>query len=703
MTSTGVSPGRLTAVGMVLLVWIATGDPTAAVETREWTPTPTEMLRGLTDGIAVTDSGELLLAPRAQRLEGAVGSGALEIWSACRGSRGEIFLGTGPDGVVFRTDGNGRGSEFFRTGEAMVTAVHRLSGGDLLAATSPGGKIYRIDTEGNGALWSETSERYVWAIAESDSGTLYVATGDRGKILRVRPDGTTQPHFDSDEAHIVSLVHDGGGLLAGGGGAGRVYSIDPDGNGMVLYDDELDEARGLVDDGAGGWIVALVGAPPRGTRRPALRLQLPDGTPVGSVEPNVAIEERPGSTLHGFIEGLEKAPEAPPEPRGRLIRLDAEGRATRLWESSAETPLSLATDSAGRVVLGTGRPARLYRVEADDDVALIATLDEAHATVLIRDDRTLFVGTSNPATVWRLEAIDAEQGAFLSPAFDAGSLARWGSVSWSTSGRLARTEVYTRTGNSQRPDGTWSAWSPAQVLADGSPMDSPDGRFAQFRVRFIGTQDRAARLGAVTLVYETYNRHPEIEGLNAGPTAAVSDSAEFAWKASDPDGDGLQVVLEYRAVFSGDWMIGPTGGTIGSGSGTLQWNTLELPEGLYETRLAVNDRASNDPTEALSVHGPVRRVQVDRTPPAIELRRLPDGRTEIVATDEATRIQRVTLLRDGHLDARLRATDGVCDSRRERFEFTVTDDTVAWSVRAADQAGNTAEADLSSAAGGQTP
>jgi hypothetical protein len=688
---------------IVLAVALASGAG-QAVETREWTAGPEEMLRGSADGIAVTSLGDLLLAPRTQRLDGALeGSGALEVWSACAGNRGEIFLGTGPDGVVFRTDGNGRGDEFFRTGEAMVTALHRLAGGDLLAATSPGGRIYRIDAEGNGELWSETQERYVWAIAETAAGTVYAATGDRGRILRLRSDGTTQPHFDSDEAHIVSLVHDGGVLLAGGGGTGRVYSVDLDGNAMVLYDDELDEARALVRDDNGDWVVALVGAPPRDTRRPALRLRLPDGTPVGSVEPNVSIEERQGPTLHGFIEGLATDDDAPTTLRGRLIRLDSEGRATLLWESTTETPLSLATDSSGRVVLGTGRPARLYRVEADDVVSLIATLNEAHTTVLVRHDRTLFAGTSNPAAVWRLEAIDAEQGAYLSPAFDAGAAARWGTVSWFPSGRLARTEVYTRTGNSPIPDATWSGWSPALVLADGSPMGSPDGRFAQFRVRFIGTQDSGARLGTVTLAYENYNRPPRVEGLKAGPTAAVSDSAEFSWKASDPDGDGLEVLLEYRTAYSGDWATARAGGTIGSGSGTMEWNTVALPEGLYETRLTVNDRASNDPTEAHRVEGPVRRVQVDRTAPAIDVRELADGRVEIVITDEATRVQRVRLLQDDKLAGRLRASDGVCDSRRERFEFTVPAGAAAWKVRAEDQAGNTTEADLPRAGGGPTP
>ena len=689
--------------GMVFALLVSAA-PVSAVETRQWTASPDELLRGSAEGVAVSARGRLYLAPRTQRLAGALGRTAtVETWSACRGGPGEMFFGTGPDGLVYRTDGNGRGAVFFDTGEAMVTALHRHSGGDLLAATSPGGRIYRIDGAGNGRLWAETEERYVWALAESDGGNVYVATGDRGRVLRVGNDGSIERHFDSGESHIVALVHDGGGrLLAGGSGMGRVYSIDPEGFGLVLYDDDLPEARALVRDGAGGWTVALVGDPPAETRRPALRLRLPDGTPVGAIEPTVAIDERSGPVLQGFIEGLAGEPRPGSAVRGRLVRLDADGSATTLWESPTETPLSLETDAAGRVVMGTGQPARLYRVEDGDDVALIATLKEAHTTVLVRDERTLFAATSHPASVWRVEAVDAEQGSYLSPAFDAGGPARWGSISWAPAGRLARTEVYTRTGNSARPDATWSAWSPAQVLAGGSPVDNPDGRFAQFRVRFIGAQERDARLGDVTLLYETYNRPPALLDERGRALAAVRETAEFPWIASDPDGDTLEVVLEYRAAFATRWTTAAGSGTISPAgtdaaaprSGTLTWDTAELAEGLYDVRLVADDGPANDPAEGRRAYGRLRRIAIDRTVPAVDVRRLADGRYEAVVADEASRVTRLKLLRDGRQAASIRAADGVCDSRRERFEFAVPAGTARWTVRGSDLAGNETVAEL---------
>ena len=99
----------------------------------------------------------------------------------------------------------------------------------------------------------------------------------------------------------------------------------------------------------------------------------------------------------------------------------------------------------------------------------------------------------------------------------------------------------------------------------------------------------------------------------------------------------LDVVLEYRATLSNEWKTQAGDGTIPSGnprspavqSGTVEWNTTELPEGLYDIRLAVSDQAANDPTEGHRAIGPIRRVAVDRSAPSIEVRRLRNGRFEV--------------------------------------------------------------------------
>jgi hypothetical protein len=153
---------------------------------------------------------------------------------------------------------------------------------------------------------------------------------------------------------------------------------------------------------------------------------------------------------------------------------------------------------------------------------------------------------------------------------------------------------------------------------------------------------------------------------------------------------------------SDEWKTQVGGETISTGdlrsptvqAGTVEWNTAELPEGLYDVRLSVSDQAANDPTEGHRVSGPIRRVAVDRSAPSIEVRRLQGGRFEVVLSDEASPVRRLTLLQDDRPAARVRSADGVCDSRRERFEFALPRDGVTWTVRGEDLAGNSVEAEL---------
>jgi hypothetical protein len=65
--------------------------------------------------------------------------------------------------------------------------------------------------------------------------------------------------------------------------------------------------------------------------------------------------------------------------------------------------LAVAIDADGRVVFGTGEPARVYRIGADQEIERLATLAEAQVTAIARSPGGLLLATSNPAGAYRLE------------------------------------------------------------------------------------------------------------------------------------------------------------------------------------------------------------------------------------------------------------------------------------------------------------
>jgi hypothetical protein len=691
---------------LVVLIALVSGAGAALGRTATWNGAARELEDGTSQGVATTARGVLFPAPRLARVgETRLPTGPGQVWALAADSTGALFVGTGPDGNVLRSSTAGKWSVHFHTPEPLVTALAFAKDGALLAGTAPGGRIYRIPREGEGSVWCETGERYVWALAAAPDGTVYAGTGERGLVLRIGPTGTAETLFDGDDTHIVSLqLASGGALLSGGAGRGLAHRIGASGDARVLFQRELPEVVGLGSEADGSVVAALAGEPEREYQPPAVMIQLPDGTRVGQTDEAMgSLHDDEGPILRGFIEGLPRpGGMASDETRGAVVRVRADGRSETLWESQSSTPFCLLPDAGGRTWFGTGEPARLYRVDATGDVALLATLPEAQITRMIRTASATFVATSNPAAVYRIEGPQRDASIFVSRPLDAGGVARWGVLRWTAEGP-GRAEFATRSGNSREPDDTWSAWGSPLVEASGSPVPSPEGRYLQWRVKFPATQDEGARVRDVNLRYEPYNRPPQVRGFRLdGPDWIVSTSATFRWESLDPDGDPVRLVLEYRASASADWSPAvwePQPATsderITWRDDRRAWDTSKVPEGRYEVRAVASDAAGNPPDAAASVPvGTPHALIVDRTPPRIEWQEVGADRLRISVRDDQSEVRRLEWVVNGEVRASLRAQDGVCDSSVETFEMARPPDSPASVLRATDAAGNRAEAGI---------
>src|SRR5712671_2737664 len=100
-----------------------------------------ELLKGEARGVSVTDSGILTLAPGVSQL---FNTDQAYVWSAAMDSAGNVYLGTGHDGKIFRVGPDGKGSLLYKAPELDVTALAIARDGAVFAATSPDGKVYRV-------------------------------------------------------------------------------------------------------------------------------------------------------------------------------------------------------------------------------------------------------------------------------------------------------------------------------------------------------------------------------------------------------------------------------------------------------------------------------------------------------------------------------------------------------------------------------
>src|SRR5262245_24745576 len=128
------------------VILAATAGILAAEHTRRWRQsTYDDFLKGTTHGIAVRSDGRLELAPKITQLADADAS---YLWSVKLDATGNPYAAGGSPAKVFRLDGSGKTSTVFQSSELSAQALAFDSQGTLYVGTSPDGKVYRVSSTG---------------------------------------------------------------------------------------------------------------------------------------------------------------------------------------------------------------------------------------------------------------------------------------------------------------------------------------------------------------------------------------------------------------------------------------------------------------------------------------------------------------------------------------------------------------------------
>src|SRR2546421_4642633 len=207
----------------------------------------TELLKGEARGVSITDNGMITLAPR---LDQVFNTDQPYVWSTAIDAAGNVYLGTGHDGKLFKVTSDGKGALLYKAAELDVTALAVAKDGAIFAATSPDGKVYRVTSDGKADVYFDPGDKYIWSLAVLPDGSLAVGTGDKGKLYRVRAAGAKPESsllINTNQTHVMSLaVTKQGELIAGTEPRGLVLGISSDGTAFALYDATLREIHALA-------------------------------------------------------------------------------------------------------------------------------------------------------------------------------------------------------------------------------------------------------------------------------------------------------------------------------------------------------------------------------------------------------------------------------------------------------------------------
>ena len=672
--------------------------------------TRAEIEKGDAKGVAIADNGTLTLAPQFTEI---FDTKQAYIWSAVADARGNLYLGTGHEGRVFKVDASGKGALLYKTGELDVMALAVDGQGNVYAGTSPDGKVYRITPNGEANVYFEPKTKYIWSLAFDAQGRLYVGTGDKGVIFRVTAEGKGEPFVNTTQSNITALrVDASGNLLAGTDPGGLVLRIAPDGRTYTLFDSAQREIREIAL-GPNGEIFALaLSESAGGSGSNASSGLSPISTPAagGGDEGGVTITISDVQVLDSGTSSSSSTAGTTSvnQSKAALYRLDASGGNDVWWDSKDAAAFTLSLDGVGtqmQALIGTGVKGRIYASTLSRKPMMFAQLPEAQVSRLLTTPSGLFAVTSNLGKVYQGKN-DGQRGSYTSSVREAVTGATWGRISWVGTGEI---DVQTRSGNTAIPDSTWSAWTAAISNAEGDAVKSPAARFLQWRAtlkRAAGKPDPSLR--EVTVSYLPRNVAPRVNSITVLPAGVAlqalpqpqgDGSAEQAgidpailggapnipprrlyqrgaislqWQAEDRNGDVLEYAVFYRNAYSSEFFLLKTG--LRDTYYTVDAN--DLPDGRYVFKVVTSDGLSNPGSVALSDELETEPVDLDNTPPAVvsEAPKFQGRQVEVVfrAIDATSILRRAEYQLDGNGWKAVYPQDGIADAKREEFKVTVS-------------------------------
>lgn len=699
----------------------ARASSTAAWEMNSYT----DFIRGHFDGISLSREGRLSIAPK---LDTVFASDQPVVWSVAQAPDGSLYAATGHRGRIYHIDRAGKATLLWTADQPEIFAITVDRAGVLYAGTSPDGKVYRIEN-GKAAEYFAPKARYIWSLAAAPNGVLYVGTGDQGKIFRVESSGKGDVYYETGQSHITGLAVDAQGrLLAGSEPNGILYRVTAKDKAFVLYDSSLPEIRAIVPMADGTVYAAALGG------SIAKRLQSTQGQTSGS---NVTVTA-PTTTITVEAQETGPGPEVkPPDPakqaapgaatpatqvttqftpvtdvsgveKSAVYRINPDNTVETLWSSKEENVYDLLALER-ELVFSTDENGRIYSLAPDRRVTLILETRQGETTRLLSANKSVLAATGNMGRIFRLGEIPGASGSYEAPVHDAGTAARWGSISWrgdATGG--SRIQFRTRSGNSAKPDRTWSDWSEPLTNPAGSRVSSPNARYIEWKAELSGVNGDTPGITSVSLAYLPQNSPPIIRSINvvntattqAGKSSSTSSSSAYSvtvtdtdtsatsagtstqtltrasaqqitvsWQAEDPDGDRLVYAVYFRGDDETQWKLFK--GDLHEASVTFDADVLA--DGKYYFRVVASDRESNPAPSARESQLVSSPVMIDNTPPVITVGTVRyaggSAHIEFTAADAASPLRRCEYSLDASSWFPVEAADGVIDSLREAFSL----------------------------------
>jgi hypothetical protein len=457
--------------------------------------TRSDFMTGKMTNVAATTSDLLIIAGSLRQLCNLDDTIA---WCAVPDDKGNLYVGTGHRGIIYKVTSDGNTSIFYDSPELEINSLVIDESGNLYAGTSPNGIIYKITPEGTASCLYDAEEKYILNLVMDSKGCLYAATGDKCKVYKIASDGKVNVVLNTPEAHTICLAVDKeDNLYVGTALNGIIYKVTPEGVVSVYYDAPEESITALAVDLKG---TLYAGTSPKG----------------------VIYKIAPGIT-----------------PKV-------------VYDKAGQGITAIAIDNMDNIYAANS--TYVFKILPDDTICTLANDRDVQFISVALSGNQLFATTGNMAEVYVAQISGILKATYESSSHDCGTVSKWGIIEWTAdipSG--AEVQVQTRTGNVAQPDSTWSSWSPV-YSRPGEKIVSPPGRYIQYLLTIKpGTDGATPKIKDVSIVYLPQNQPPRVNFTSPQGGEKWAGKKTIKWSGSDPDKDTLIYELFYSADGGATW------------------------------------------------------------------------------------------------------------------------------------------------------
>jgi len=191
------------------------------------------------------------------------------IWALALDRLGQLYIGTGDRGEIFRVDRSGNGTPFFKSDEAQIRALDFDNAGNIIAGTDGSGLVYRISPPGEGFVLYSAPKKEITALAVDGQGNIYAAGAGERRGLTTPPPASSVISAPAPASNAPVIMLGTQGSSAGAGapssptftaipypnvtslGGSEIYRISADGSPKTIWSSHEDLVYALAIDQSG--------------------------------------------------------------------------------------------------------------------------------------------------------------------------------------------------------------------------------------------------------------------------------------------------------------------------------------------------------------------------------------------------------------------------------------------------------------------